>query len=92
MVAGGAWPSLRAAQPRRLPQSTPKGALFLSFFSCSGTGVRSACSPRPQALWPRLQAAADALGVRLGSPAAAPCGAECLEPDPFQWWDRFFAL
>ncbi|PSC75873.1 neutral sphingomyelinase [Micractinium conductrix] len=44
------------------------------------------------ALWPRLQAAADALGVRLGSPAAAPCGAECLEPDPFQWWDRFFAL
>ena len=32
MVAGGAWPSSRAAQPRRLPQSTPKGVFFLPFF------------------------------------------------------------
>ena len=37
MVAGGAWPSWRAAQPRRLPQSTPKGVFFLSFFAQSST-------------------------------------------------------
>ena len=29
-VAGGAWPSKRAAQPRRLPQPAPKGVFFLS--------------------------------------------------------------
>ena len=38
MVAGGTWPSLRAAQPRRLPQSTPKGVFFLSF-SASAHGT-----------------------------------------------------
>ncbi|PRW34088.1 glycoside hydrolase family 128 [Chlorella sorokiniana] len=30
-------------------------------------------------------------GLRLGSPAAAPCGSsDCIEKDPFKWWDDFF--
>ena len=34
--------------------------------------------------------AADKHGLLLGTPAAAPCGAACVLPDPFLWWDRFF--
>lgn len=41
-------------------------------------------------LWPRLQAAAEKLGARLGSPAAAVCGANCNVRNPFDWWDQFF--
>ena len=37
-------------------------------------------------LWPKLGAAAQKLGLRLGSPAAAPCGANCVVRNPFEWW------
>ena len=36
-------------------------------------------------LWPKLQAAAQKRGLRLGSPAAAPCGANCIMSSPFEW-------
>lgn len=53
--------------------------------------MQAALSPQEAAaLWPQVQAVADQLGLRLGSPAAAPCGAKCVEPDPFKWWDAFF--
>ncbi|KAK9826885.1 hypothetical protein WJX81_004434 [Elliptochloris bilobata] len=41
-------------------------------------------------LWPALQKAADEHSLRLGSPAASPCGADCVLADPFEWLDRFF--
>ncbi len=41
-------------------------------------------------LWPRLEEAAEKLGTRLGSPSAAVCGANCIERNPFDWWDQFF--
>lgn len=50
------------------------------------------CNPTPQFYWPYIESVADKLGLALGAPAAAPCGAECVEPDPFKWWDEFFAL
>ncbi len=37
------------------------------------------------ALWPKLEAAAEKLGLLLGSPAAAPCGANCVTRSPFDW-------
>ena len=37
-------------------------------------------------LWPKLQAAAQKRNLRLGSPAAAPCGANCIMSSPFEWW------
>ncbi|KAL4444069.1 hypothetical protein ABPG75_011806 [Micractinium tetrahymenae] len=43
------------------------------------------------ALWPQLEALADRLDLRLGSPAAAPCGRDCIVADPFVWLDQFFA-
>lgn len=39
---------------------------------------------------PIMQAAAK-YGLRLGSPSAAPCGVDCVTPNPFDWWDQFFA-
>ena len=52
-----------------------------------GILARPPCSQR---LWPHLEAVAEKRGLRLGAPAASPCGANCLEPDPFRWWDEFF--
>jgi hypothetical protein len=54
---------------------------------CSRPGSRCV-SQKPhaqsmQALWPQLQAVADKLELLLGSPAAAPCGASCVTPNPF---------
>ncbi len=37
-------------------------------------------------LWPKLAGAAQKLGLRLGSPAAAPCGANCNMRSPFEWY------
>jgi hypothetical protein len=32
------------------------------------------------------------MGLRLGSPAANPCGSNCVGPsDPFQWWSQWQA-
>ena len=37
-------------------------------------------------LWPKLAGAAQKLGLRLGSPAAAPCGGNCNMRSPFEWY------
>lgn len=36
-------------------------------------------------MWPKLVAAAQKLNLRLGSPAAAPCGGSCITRNPFEW-------
>ncbi len=36
-------------------------------------------------MWPKLVEAAQKLNLRLGSPAAAPCGANCMMRNPFEW-------
>ena len=73
MVAGGAWPSQRAAQPRRLPQSTPTGVFFLStyevFWHCrGGSSSGRAVGCRRQQQWQHRQRRRG-----RGLPAAA-CG------------------
>eukprot|EP01062_Namystynia_karyoxenos_P062475 TRINITY_DN55363_c0_g1_i1.p1 TRINITY_DN55363_c0_g1~~TRINITY_DN55363_c0_g1_i1.p1 ORF type:complete len:382 (+),score=155.94 TRINITY_DN55363_c0_g1_i1:76-1146(+) len=43
------------------------------------------------AAWPMLVAAAKARNItRIGSPAAAPCGAPDCHGDTFEWFDAFF--
>ena len=37
-----------------------------------------------------LHQAAEKYNLRLGAPSAAPCGADCIIPSPFDWWDQFF--
>ena len=47
--------------------------------------------PREAAeFWPHLESVARERGLRLGAPAAAPCGADCVRYSPFSWWDEFF--
>ena len=36
-------------------------------------------------MWPKLAKAAQKLNLRLGSPSAAPCGANCIMRNPFEW-------
>lgn len=43
------------------------------------------------ALWPRVQAIADARGLYLVSPAVNFCGGGCQDEDPFAYLDDFFA-
>jgi hypothetical protein len=43
------------------------------------------------ALWPELEALADAKGLRLVSPAVNFCGGDCRDTDPFHYLDAFFA-
>lgn len=58
---------------------------------CSpATVIHRSTLPVLQELWPQLEEVADRLGLRLGAPAAAPCGAQCVTPSPFDWWDEFF--
>ena len=60
MVAGGAWPSLRTAQPRRLPQSTPTGVFFLSFLNPCAPECKSSLLPRGPGCGARSAAASRA--------------------------------
>jgi len=41
--------------------------------------------------WPRLQAAADTLGLKIVGPAVNFCGGGCNQTDPFVWMDQFLA-
>ena len=43
------------------------------------------------ALWPELEAIADAKRLRLVSPAVNFCGGDCQDTDPFHYLDAFFA-
>lgn len=43
------------------------------------------------ALWPQVEAAAKASGLKLVSPAVNYCGGGCWETSPFTWLDKFFA-
>ena len=37
------------------------------------------------ALWPQMEKVAHSMGLRLGTPSPAPCGAYCVRRNPFQW-------
>ncbi|EFN56784.1 hypothetical protein CHLNCDRAFT_144273 [Chlorella variabilis] len=68
----------------------PGSAVLLSFNEPNHQ-LQASLTPQEAAeLWPQLEEVADRLGLRLGAPAAAPCGAQCVTPSPFDWWDEFF--
>ena len=61
--------------------------------ACRACREESALTPASAAaLWPRLEEAAEKLGLALGSPAAAPCGANCVTRSPFDWCVCHLAL
>lgn len=37
-------------------------------------------------LWPYLEAVAHDMGLKLGTPSPAPCGADCVRASPFDWY------
>ena len=60
-----------------------EGCQMLSIACREESGLQPAEAAQ---LWPKLQAAAQKRNLRLGSPAAAPCGTNCIMNSPFDWW------
>lgn len=70
----------------------PDGAKFLLGFNEPNFGAQANLSASDAAaLWPKVEAIADARGLALVSPAVNFCGGSCQETDPFKYLDDFFA-
>ncbi|HKO46364.1 MAG TPA: glycoside hydrolase family protein [Polyangiaceae bacterium] len=68
------------------------GAQVLLGFNEPNFGEQANLSAKAAAaLWPELEAIADAKGLRLVSPAVNFCGGSCQDTDPFHYLDAFFA-
>ncbi|MCA9521215.1 MAG: glycoside hydrolase family protein [Myxococcales bacterium] len=69
----------------------PQGAKVLLGFNEPNFGSQSNLSAtEAAALWPDLEAIADARGLLLVSPAVNYCGGDCQDTDPFHYLDEFF--
>lgn len=90
MVWGGH--NLDAAAADRIAAEIPEGARFLLGFNEPNFGAQADLSAaEAAALWPHVEAVADARGLALVSPAVNFCGGDCQETDPFKYLDDFFA-
>lgn len=73
----------------------PAGARYLLGFNEPNfkKGQANLSAAQAAALWPRLEAIADARGLDLVSPAVNYCGpaADCWDTDPVAYLDHFFA-
>jgi hypothetical protein len=70
----------------------PQGATTLLGFNEPNFGEQSnLSSEQAAALWPEVEAIADARDLILVSPAVNYCGGNCQNTDPFDYLDDFFA-
>lgn len=70
----------------------PPGATTLLGFNEPNFGEQSDLSAaQAAALWPDVEAIADARGLTLVSPAVNYCGGDCQDTNPFDYLDDFFA-
>jgi hypothetical protein len=90
MVWGGG--GLDAEKAAQIASEIPEGARFLLGFNEPNFGEQANLSAsQAAALWPHVEAIADARGLALVSPAVNYCGGSCQETDPFKYLDEFFA-
>jgi hypothetical protein len=76
----------------QVQQRAPAGVSTLLGFNEPNFGEQANLSAAAAAaLWPSVQAVADARGLALVSPAVNFCGGACTETDPFAYLDDFFA-
>jgi hypothetical protein len=76
----------------KLATQVPAGAKYLLTFNEPNFGSQSNLTPSAAAaLWPQIQAFADARGMKIVSPAVNYCGSPCNDTDPFDWLSKFFA-
>ncbi|WP_156041139.1 glycoside hydrolase family protein [Chondromyces apiculatus] len=90
MVWGG--DGLDGARAAQIADEIPDGVRFLLGFNEPNFGAQANLSAaEAAALWPHVEAIADARGLALVSPAVNYCGGACQETDPFTYLDDFFA-
>jgi hypothetical protein len=76
----------------KLATQIPSGAKYLLTFNEPNFGAQSNLTPQQAAaLWPQIQAFADAHQLAIVSPALNYCGGNCNATTPFAWLDAFFA-
>jgi hypothetical protein len=86
MIWGGTF------DPTKLATQVPPGAKYLLTFNEPNFNAQSNLTPQQAAaLWPKIQAFADAHALAIVSPALNYCGGGCNETNPFTWLDAFFA-
>lgn len=69
----------------------PDAATLLGFNEPNFHEQANLSASAAAAAWPKVQAVADARGLRLVSPAVNFCGGGCQDTDPFRYLDAFFA-
>jgi hypothetical protein len=75
-----------------LAKQVPAGAKYLLTFNEPNFGSQANLTPSAAAaLWPQIQAFANARGMKIVSPAVNYCGSPCNDTDPFDWLSKFFA-
>jgi hypothetical protein len=86
MIWGGSF------DPNKVIAQIPAGAKYLLTFNEPNSGTQSNLTPaQAAALWPNVEAVAQARGLQIVSPALNYCGGSCNATDPFSWLDAFFA-
>jgi len=70
---------------------TTREHYLLTFNEPDFTNQANLTPQQAAALWPQIEAIADAHGLTIVSPALNYCGGGCNETDPFKWFDAFFA-
>jgi hypothetical protein len=78
--------------PTKVESQIPAGAKYLLAFNEPNFGSQANLTPaQAAALWPKVEAVANARGLKIVSPALNYCGGSCNETNPFTWLDAFFA-
>ncbi|MDC0672919.1 glycoside hydrolase family protein [Nannocystis radixulma] len=85
-------PMLWGAASLEQEPEIPAGARYLLAFNEPNFGSQANLTPQEAAaLWPQVEAIADAHGLEIVSPALNYCGGSCNKTNPFEWFDEFFA-
>ncbi len=86
MIWGGSF------DPATLAAQVPASAKYLLTFNEPNFGTQSNLTPQQAAaLWPKVEAFAKSRGLKIVSPGLNYCGGNCINTNPFDWLDQFFA-
>jgi hypothetical protein len=68
---------------------SPNAKSLLAFNEPNQQGQSNVTPQEASELWPQIEAVAHKFNLRIGSPSAVYCGANCITASPFDWWDQW---